>query len=90
MDKTKIQKTYIDYGFGFPVKLVNAPLRKIEKDWVLDLNFEKYEIAVLLGLAMKSVRSTSRSPISSGFSFRRLQVSSHQSTGSSSPGNSSP
>ncbi len=56
MNQTKIQKTYVDYGFGFPVKLLNAPLKKIQKEWVLDLNFEKYEKAILLAVALKSSR----------------------------------
>jgi len=52
----KVQKSYIDHGFGFPVQILDAPLRKIRGDWVLDLNFEKYERAVLFALAMKPVR----------------------------------
>jgi hypothetical protein len=53
MSNIKIQKSYIDYGFGFPVKIVNAPLIKIYDEWTLDLNFEKYEKVILLALAMK-------------------------------------
>ena len=53
MKNKKIKKTYIDYGFGLPVQIINASLKKIRGEWVLDINFEKYERAVLLALAMK-------------------------------------
>lgn len=56
MKALKTQKTYIDYGFGFPVKIPNAPLRKIQGEWALNLDFEKYERAVLFALAMKPVK----------------------------------
>ena len=55
MDK-KVQKSYIDYGFGFPVQILDAPLKKVRGEWCLNINFEKYEKAVLLALAMKPVR----------------------------------
>ena len=57
MDK-KIQKSYIDYGCGFPVSIVNAPFVKIRGEWTLDLNFEKYEKIVALALASKPTRLT--------------------------------
>ena len=56
MKNKKIQKSYIDYGFGLPIQIINAPLKKIRDEWVLDINFEKYERAVLLALAMKPGR----------------------------------
>lgn len=56
MKNKKIQKSYIDYGFGLPVQIINAPFKKIRGEWVLDLNFKKYERAVLLALAMKPGR----------------------------------
>ena len=54
----KFQKSYIDYGLGFPVQILNAPLKKIQGEWVLDLNFEKYEKTVLFALALKPARLT--------------------------------
>ncbi len=54
----KIQKSYVDYGFGFAVKIINAPLVKIQGEWVLDINFEKYEKVILLALAFKPTRLT--------------------------------
>lgn len=58
MKTTRIQKLYTDYGLGFPVQIINAPLTKIRNEWVLDLNFEKYERAVLLALSLKSTKLT--------------------------------
>jgi DNA-binding transcriptional regulator YiaG len=58
MKKKKIQKSYIDNGFGFPVQIVNAPLLQVRGSWSLDLNFEKYERAVLMALAHKPSRLT--------------------------------
>ncbi len=58
MKNKKIQKSYTDYGFGFPVQIINAPLSKIRNEWVLDINFEKYEKAVLFALSLKSARLT--------------------------------
>ena len=58
MSTKKIQKTFMDHGFGFPVQIINAPLKKINNEWVLDVNFEKYEKAVLVALAVKPARFT--------------------------------
>ena len=56
MERKKVKKSFVDYGFGFPVLIVDAPLKSIQGEWVLDVNFEKYERAVLWALAMKPVR----------------------------------
>ena len=53
MSIKKIQKSYTDNGFGFPVQIINAPMMKINGEWTLNLNYEKYEKAVLFALAMK-------------------------------------
>lgn len=58
MSDEKIQKNYTDNGFGFPVQIIDAPLRKVHGKWALDLNFEKYERAVLAALAHKPSRLT--------------------------------
>jgi len=58
MSTTKIQKNYTDFGLGFAVQIINAPMKKIEGEWVLNLNFEKYEKAVLLALALRPARLT--------------------------------
>ena len=56
MKTKKIQKSYIDYGLGFPVQILDAPLVNIHGEWTLDLNLEKYERDIFFVLALKSVR----------------------------------
>lgn len=51
--KDKKRKTFIFRGLGFPIKLINAPMRKILGEWVLDVNFEKLELVVLESLLKK-------------------------------------
>ena len=58
MSEKKTQKSYIDFGFGFPVQILNAPLKKVRGAWNLDLNMNVYEKAVLVALSQKSTRLT--------------------------------
>ncbi len=58
MRNKKVQKSYLDHSLGFPVQIINAPLSKIRNEWVLDLNFEKYQKAALFALSMKRSRLT--------------------------------
>jgi DNA-binding transcriptional regulator YiaG len=58
MSNKKIQKQYLDNGFGFTVQIQDAPLKKVRGEWVLTLNFEKYEKAVLIALSLKPARLT--------------------------------
>ncbi len=39
--------TFIFKGLGFPIKLINAPMRKMIGEWVLDINFNKLQLVVL-------------------------------------------
>ena len=58
MKKTKIQKVYEDYGCGFPVKLINAPMVQIRGERILDINPNKLHEAVLNALVFKPSRLT--------------------------------
>lgn len=58
MKKNKIQKVYNDYGCGFLVKLINAPLVHIRGEWVLDVSPNKLHGAVLNALVFKPSRLT--------------------------------
>ncbi len=58
MTNKKIQKIYVDNGFGFPVHILNAPLKKIRGKWTLNLNFNKYEKTLILALSVKPARLT--------------------------------
>ena len=52
-NKTKIQKEYIDMGFGFPVYLLNVPMINIRGTWIPKVNYKKLAEVVLLSLAQK-------------------------------------
>lgn len=54
----KTQKKYTDYGYGFPVQIMNAPLIKIRGSWSLNLNQKDLEQAVLYALSNKKSRLT--------------------------------
>ncbi len=51
--KDKKRATFIFKGLGFPIKLVNAPMRKMVREWVLDINFNKLQMTVLHCLLRK-------------------------------------
>lgn len=56
--KNKKTKTFVFHGLGFPVTLVNAPMRKVFGEWVLDINMEALQLAVLRMLVYKLTRLT--------------------------------
>lgn len=50
----KIKKdTFIWEGLGFPIRLINVPMKKVFGDWILDINLERFQEAVLHILARK-------------------------------------
>ena len=53
-----MQKTFTDYGFGFPVKLLNVPMVKIRGKWTPDIDYNALTQAVLLNLCEKPVKLT--------------------------------
>lgn len=57
MEKKKV-KYFDDYGFGFQVRIVNAPMLKVRGEWVLDLDASKLQQTILRALASKAVRLT--------------------------------
>ena len=56
--KTKVQKKYIDHSLGFPVVILNAPMIKVRGEWTLNINYNRYQEAVLNLLAHKSFKLT--------------------------------
>ena len=40
-------KTLIYEDFGFPIQLINVPMRKILGEWILDINLNKIQMQVL-------------------------------------------
>jgi len=54
MKKNKKIETFIYKGFGFPIRLVNVPLRKVYGEWVFDFSMGIFQRVVLSMLATKS------------------------------------
>ena len=52
MKKTKTD-TFIFEGLGFPVRLVNVPMKRVFGEWAIDINFNTLQLAVLNMLARK-------------------------------------
>lgn len=52
MKNTK-KETFIWEGLGFPIRLVNVPMKKVFGEWVIDINFNSLQIDVLNILARK-------------------------------------
>ena len=57
MKQTK-KDTFIWEGLGFPIKLVNVPMKKIFGEWVLDINLANFQEVVLHILAYKTTPLT--------------------------------
>ncbi len=54
----KIQKSFVDHGFGFPVILMNVPMIRIRGKWTPNINYNKLTDAVLRALCAKPARLT--------------------------------
>lgn len=56
--KEKKRDTFIYEGLGFPIRLINVPMKKIFGEWTIDINFNALQIAVLNILARKPTSLT--------------------------------
>lgn len=56
--KKKIEKSYTYEGLGFPVLLINVPMIKIRGEFILDIDYNKLQKAVLLHLTHKKLPLT--------------------------------
>jgi len=56
--ETKIQKEFIDTGFGFPIRLVNVPMVKVRGAWTPKINYNELSLVILRALAHKRSRLT--------------------------------
>lgn len=56
--ETKIQKEFVDTGFGFKVRLRNVPMVRIRGTWTPKINYNHLASAVLHALAFKPSRLT--------------------------------
>ncbi len=51
-------KTFVYEGLGFPITLVNTPMRKVFGEWVIDIDMTRLQLVVLRALAFKLGRLT--------------------------------
>ena len=56
----KTLKYFDDFGFGFQVRIFNAPMLKVRGEWVLDVDQNKLQSSILGALARKPVRLTGK------------------------------
>ena len=56
--QTKIQKKYTDHSLGLPVIIFNAPMAKVRGSWALNINYNRYQEAVLNLLTYKPAKLT--------------------------------
>lgn len=56
--KEKKTATFIYEGLGFPIRLVNVPMKKVFGEWAIDINFHQLQIAALHMLAEKPTSLT--------------------------------
>ena len=57
MKKQKTE-TFIYEGLGFPVKLINVPMKKMCGEWVVDIDMVELQLVVLRYLVYKPARLT--------------------------------
>ncbi|MDE3045522.1 MAG: hypothetical protein KGJ02_02615 [Verrucomicrobiota bacterium] len=51
--KDKRKETFIFDGLGFPIKLINVPMKKVFDKWCIDINMNKLMLVVLEALIHK-------------------------------------
>lgn len=56
--KTKIKKKHTFHGLGFPIYLTNVPMVEVRGEFILDIDFNKLQKAVLLHLCHKKTPLT--------------------------------
>jgi len=49
----KKTETFIYEGLGFPIELVNTPMKKVLNEWVIDLDMNALQVFVFKGLIHK-------------------------------------
>ncbi len=57
--KNRKKKTLVFEGLGFPIKLINAPMRKEFGDWYIDINMNDLMLVALEALTHKPAPLTS-------------------------------
>lgn len=58
MSESKKRETFVYEGLGFPIRLINVPMRKVFGEWAIDVNFNSLQKAVLYILATQKTALT--------------------------------
>src|SRR5262245_8987952 len=58
MSKIRKKTTFIYEGLGFPIRLVNVPMKKVLGEWAIDINFNVLQKVALYMLATKATPIT--------------------------------
>jgi transcriptional regulator with XRE-family HTH domain len=54
--KNRKTKTFVFYGLGFPITLINTPMKKIFDEWVVDVDLTRLQLVIFRALAFKHGR----------------------------------
>ncbi len=53
-------ETFLFNGLGFPIQLIDCPMKKVLGEWVIDINLNALQLFVFKGLIHKPSRLTGR------------------------------
>lgn len=56
--KKQKKETFVYEGLGFPIKLIDVPMKKMCGEWVIDIDMIELQLVVLRYLAYKPTRLT--------------------------------
>jgi len=56
--KDKKKQTFVYHGLGFPITLINTPMRKVFGEWIIDIDMTELQLVVLKSLIYESTRLT--------------------------------
>lgn len=56
--KDKKNETFVFHGLGFPIKLIDVPMKKMCGEWVVDIDMGELQLVVLRYLVYKPTRLT--------------------------------
>src|ERR1700688_148683 len=57
-NKNRKKETFVFNGLGFPIKLINVPMKKVAGEWCIDIDMNKLMIVVLEALVHKPTSLT--------------------------------
>lgn len=59
-ESSKVVPTYVYHGCGFPVTILNAPMKKFRDQWFLDIDTSVIDEKVAFQIAAQSARMTGK------------------------------